>query len=218
MKKVTLYSCVFATLTLLPSWPVLASNAVPNPWSVRLGVGRVIFAESADLSVGGAPLPNSGAKVSDNTAFLFAVDYRFLPNFSVELTGGVPPTTTLRGKGVLAGTKLGEVTYAPAVLTAKYHVNQLSPIIVPYVGAGLNYTIVTSAKDAGIANLDVDNAFAFALQVGVEFRIKSAVGVYLDGKWIKLDTTAKGTVGPNAAKADVTLNPLILSAGLGLHF
>lgn len=207
-----------ALLGLLPAWPAIAQTLPETPWSVRLGIGRVAFSESADISLGGAPLAGAGAAASNNTTLLFSLDYRFSPEVSVELAAGIPPTTTLSGTGLLSGMQLGKVTYAPAVLTGKYHFTGLGPGFVPYIGAGVNYTLVTDADDGAIAGLTVKNAFAPALQIGFETNADRRFGFYADAKWIFLDTKASGTVGGAPAQADVTLDPLILGAGIVYRF
>lgn len=195
-----------------------ADTSPTTPWSVRLGAGSVNFGESADISLGGAPFPGAGAAVSNNTTLLFSVDYRFSPDFSVEFAGGIPPTTTLTGTGALAGTHLGKVTYAPAVLTLKYHFTGLGADIVPYVGAGVNYTVITDTKDGAIQGFKVKNAFAPAVQLGFETNADRRFGFYADAKWIFLETEATGTVGGTPARADITLDPLILGAGIVYRF
>lgn len=207
-----------ALLGSVLSCPAIAQDAPSTPWSVRVGLGHVAFGESADISLGGAPLAGAGASVSNNNALLFSLDYRFSPTFSVEFAGGIPPTTTLSGTGPLAGATLGRVTYAPAVLTAKYHFSNFDPSIVPYVGAGVNYTLITDTEDNAISGLRVRNAFAPVLQIGFETNADRRPGFYADAKWIFLDTRATGTVGGAPASADVTLDPLIVSAGVVYRF
>jgi len=53
---------------------------------------------------------------------------------SFPLTVGVPPTTTLTGKGgPVDGLELGRAKYAPAVLSAHYHFD--AGVVKPYVGS-----------------------------------------------------------------------------------
>lgn len=212
------HTVYLALLGSVLSCPAIAQDAPSTPWSVRVGLGHVAFGESADISLGGAPLAGAGASVSSNTTLLFSVDYRFSPTFSVEFAGGIPPTTTLSGTGPLAGATLGKVTYAPAVLTAKYHFSNLGPGIVPYVGAGVNYTLITDTEDSAISGLKVKNAFAPVIQAGFETNADRKLGFYADAKWIFLDTKATGTVGGAPASADITLDPLILGVGVVYRF
>lgn len=207
-----------ALLGLLSACPAFAQDAPQSPWSVRVGVGHIGFSESADISLGGAPLAGAGASVSDNATLLFSLDYRFSPEFSLEFAAGIPPETTLSGSGLLAGLELGKVTYAPAVLTGKYHFTNLGTDFVPYIGAGVNYTMITDTDDGAIAGLKVKNAFAPVLQVGFETNADRKLGFYADAKWIFLDTKAHGTVGGAPAEAEIKLDPLIVGAGLVYRF
>ena len=87
------------------------------------------------------------------------------PSVIVSLTAGLPPTTTLIGKGgPVDGLQLGRVKYGPAVLSAHYHFDAGS--FKPYVGAGINYTAVLESKDGAVAELDVKSAWGSVLQVG----------------------------------------------------
>ena len=143
-----------------------AASAQNSPWSVRLGAAHVGFNTQADVFLGGVAVPGANAEASNNTTLGLEIGYSLSPEWTGRLLLGVPPTTTLTGTGALAGTgTLGRVTYAPAVLSLTYGLGQWGPIK-PYVGAGINYTIVFKSEDGFISNLDVKNAFAPVLQLG----------------------------------------------------
>ncbi len=92
---------------------------------------------------------------------------------------------------------------------------------IPYVGAGVNYTIVFRSKDGFISNLDVRNAFGPVAEVGVEWRIDRDWSVSLDARKIFLKTKATGVLpamGGAAAHADVRLDPLVVFAAVGRRF
>lgn len=189
-----------------------------GPWSVRLGLSYIGLDESADISLGGSKVPGASFSADDDLTPTIGVGYRFSERFSAEFTVGVPPTAGLTGTGPLAGTKLGDVTYGPATLTGLYHFPKFGNGLDAYVGGGVNYTLIFGTKDRAISDFKVDNAFAPVLQAGIEGPLASKTGWFLDVKYIPLQTKARGNVGGVPAKADITLNPLVATAGIVLHF
>lgn len=178
----------------------------------------VVFDEGARISLGGVEVPGASARADDNFTVGFEIGYRFTENFAVSFTAGIPPSTTLTGTGPLAGTELGRVTYGPAVLSAHYHFTNFGPLFQPYVGAGVNYTLVWNEKDKAIKNLKVDNAFGFVLQAGIESDFNEHWGTFVDVKKIFLETDATGTVGGAPASGKIDLDPWIVMAGVTYRF
>lgn len=189
-----------------------------GPWSLRLGLSHIGMDESADISLGGAPLPGASFTTGNDVTPTIGIGYRFSERISAELTVGIPPTASLTGTGPLAGIVLGDVTYGPATLTALYHFPKSRNGLDAYIGGGVNYTLIFDTKDRAISDFKVDNAFAPVLQAGIEGPLGSKTGWFLDVKYIPLETKARGTVGGAPAKADITLNPLIATAGIVLRF
>lgn len=192
-----------------------------SPWTVRLGAAHVGFSVTADVSVAGNPVPGGDATASSNTTLGLEVARQLTPRTSARLLVGVPPTTTLSGSGALASAgELGKVTYAPAVLSLTYQLTEGGSVR-PYVGAGLNYTMVFKSRDAFMAQLDVKNAFAAVAQAGVEFDLTADTTLAIDARKIFLKTKADGVLpafGNAPAHADVRLNPLVLFASVGWRF
>ncbi|EWS65875.1 Outer membrane protein W precursor [Hydrogenophaga sp. T4] len=195
--------------------------AQTSPWTVRLGAAHVGFSAQADVLVNGTLVPGADARASSNTTLGLEVSYDFTPRWTGRLLVGVPPTTTLTGTGTLAGTgTLGKVQYGPAVLSMTYNLLTSGPIR-PYVGAGVNYTIVFKSKDGFISNLDVKNAFGAVAQVGVEIPLEDDWSISLDARKIFLKTKASGSLlamGGAAANANVRLNPLVVFASVNKRF
>jgi outer membrane protein len=71
-------------------------------------------------------------------------------------------------------------------------------------------------SDLGGAKISLDDSWGFALQGGVDVEIGKGWYLNADIKKVWLDTDAswQGT----AAKADVTVDPLIASVGIGYRF
>lgn len=209
----------FAPIVLGSLAAPASSQEFDRGWFVRTGPLGVVFDSGATVSVGGGVVPGGNATADDNLTLSFDVGYQFNDRFSVMLTGGIPPTADLHGQGSLYGAGyLGSATYAPSVLAGQYWFETGNPKFRPYIGVGVNYTIILDTDDGAIGGLKVDNAWAPVLQAGVESAINDKLGVYFDVKKLWLDTKAIGTVGGVAASADVTLDPWLIGAGISYRF
>ena len=211
---------VLATVGVLASVANLA-YADENDWRLRIGPGHIAFDKNVTLSAGGAVIPGAGARLQDNTALLAEIGYRVTPNWSAGLTFGIPPTTKVNGTGTAEPFgEFGRVKYGPLGMTAQYQFNA-GGTLQPYVGAGAVYYMVFSSKDAAITQLEVDNAWGSVIQVGADYNLTPTVGLFFDVRKLYLKTTATGflpAAGGAPVKADATLNPLVIHAGLLVRF
>lgn len=197
-----------------------------SPWSLRLGPGFVSFSPSAKVSVAGADVPGAKVKAANNTTLAFEVGYALTDRWTARLALGIPPTATLRSDGSLTafsppltGT-LGKVKYGPAVLSATYRLIDTGPIR-PYIGAGINYTVVLSTPDGDLNQLDAKSAWGRVLQAGFDVPLNDRWTVFLDFRKIWVKTTATGVVnalGGAPVRAEVALDPLITHLGVGYRF
>lgn len=212
-----------ASLLMLAA--TLASTAAraqdDSPWTVRLGAAHVGFSTRAEVQVGGAPVPGADASASSNTTLGLELAYDLSPQWTGRFLIGVPPTTTLTGTGALASAgTLGKVTYGPAVLSATYRPWTTGPVR-PYVGAGLNYTIVFRSEDGFISPLDVKNGLGTVLQIGADIPLDGGWSVGIDARKIFVKTQADGrlpAMGGAVAHADVRLDPLVVFLSVGRRF
>lgn len=217
MKNIRIKVAALATGTLLTA-PALAQS---SPWSVYVGGAYIAFDSSSSFKVNGQPVPGGDATASNNASMAFGAVYHFDPAWSVELALGLPPTSTLTGKGTLssAGT-LGKVEYGPAVVSVRRSFFTVSPVR-PYVGIGLNYTLVLNSKDGFVHGLHVKSGFGPVLQIGCEIPIDKNLSILMDLKKIWLSTSGTGTLpafGGAPAYADVHLNPIVATAAISYRF
>ena len=195
-----------------------SASDTPGPWWVHAGPVQVQFHTKADVSVGGAQVPGGGVDASNSTTLGLEIGYDLTPNVATRLTIGVPPTTKLTGTGPLQGAgDLGRAKYAPAVLSATWSFDGLGAFR-PYVGAGVNYTIVLDSQDGAITSLKVKSAFGSVVQAGFDVLLGQRWGLFLDLKKIFLRTTADGMVGPAPTSASVRLDPLLVHGGVSYRF
>lgn len=203
-----------------------AAHAGDSPWSLRAGPAQVSFDTQSTVEVAGAPVPGGFIEAEDRTILAFELGYRATDRWTLRLAFGVPPTSRLSTGGTLntlvpplTGT-LGRVKYGPAVLSATWKLGDFGALR-PYVGAGINYTHVFKTTDGDIAGLRIKSAWGSALQAGFDVAIDRDWSLFVDARKVFVKTTATGAVpalGGPPAKADVTLDPLIVHAGISYRF
>ena len=151
--------------------------------------------------------------------------YFFTPNIGVEAIAG-SFRTSLKTNNSLAP-DIGNTWILPPTITAQYHFAPKGAIN-PYVGAGLNYTFFynttgsTLTSTTGNANrLHLSNNVGYALQAGVDVNITGRLYANFDVKYIFLTTDAQiggGVGGTYPLTSHVTVNPLLVGAGVGYRF
>lgn len=204
-------------------WENLRCKGHCHPLFLRASTCTVLFGESADIRIAGTTLPGGGISVEDHTTFAFDLGYRIAPRWSVMLTSGAPPETTINGAGALAGATIGEVTYAPIMLTTQYYVplgrriTALEDSYV-YVGAGVNYTMFYETLDGNVSDFDIDDAAGTLLQLGVQKNFNNSLGAFAEVKRLFLETDATGNLGLAPIDADLKLNATILKFGMSYGF
>jgi outer membrane protein len=203
------------------AWPVKAAAQAHGRFFIRGGPAYANFDASAHVSVAGTAVGGADVSVHSNTGGQVEAGYALTPNWEITLTLGIPLKGRIFGAGTLnAAGKLGEATYGPGVLSVLY-VPFTANNFRPYIGGGLNYTLILSTHDAALTDLKIDSAAGVALQCGSEITVSGRSAWFFDIKRIWLKTNADGIIitpmGSQPASARVTLDPLILTTGLSLH-
>ncbi len=179
---------------------------------VRLrGIG-VLPRDSADISgIGG------NTSVSDDIVPELDFTYFVTDNIAFELIAATTHHDVHATGTSLGRVDLGSVRLLPPTLTAQWHFLPKERIS-PYVGAGINYTIFYDQDAPGgtVTDIDYDNSFGAALQVGVDVAVTDKVYLNVDVKRLWLSTDVK--VNKGAIKADVDLDPWIVGFGVGYLF
>ena len=178
-----------------------AQQVSEGPWMVR---ARAVHLNSSNGD--STPL-----NLSINDKWLPEVDISYFinPNVDVELILTVPQKQTLSAGGLAIGT----FKHLPPTLTAQYHFTNFGGFK-PYVGAGVNYTRISSVNlPAGVT---VDrNSFGPALQVGVDIPVAKNMYLNFDIKkvYIRTDVAAGGSkIGT------FKVDPVLVGVGLGWRF
>ena len=206
----------------MPTGPMPSVPSLSDPtFFIHVGPVGVFPAESAKIKIGGVLQPGATISIDPHYTANIEVGYYFAHGWAVAFSGGIPPKIDINGAGSVAAVgKLGSVVYGPSALLLQYHLLDWG-MIKPYVGAGPVIMPVFDNTDGAIANLKVNSALGAAAQIGVDVMLNQNWGIYVDVKKAYLRTKAKGNVtvpaGPPMS-ADVTLDPLTVSAGITYTF
>jgi outer membrane protein len=233
MKK-TIISLMLASVFT----PFLA-QAEEGDWVVRLRAVNVSPNEDSKLgrtvnNLLGAPVmtPSAELAVSDKVIPELDISYYITKNIAAELilAVGTRHNVSIQGDraGVVGNQALGSVNLLPPTLTAQWHFNP-DQTFDPYVGAGINYTIMLDRNlkgSAGAINgnkIKIDSdSWGPALQAGFDINLKDGWLINADVKYVWLDTDVKlkGAVTSNVwRKIDsLDINPWVIGIGIGKKF
>ena len=205
MKK-SMLKLMFAALAFAGvAVPTLAQE---SPWLVRV---RAVHIDPADKS---DPIGGSGASdrlhVSDKWIPEVDVSYFFTPNWAAELILTYPQKHDV----TLDGQRIGSFKHLPPTLTAQYHFLPGAQID-PYVGAGINYTLISKVDILNGAGRLEHDSIGGALQAGVDFRIDGKWSLNLDVKKVQIRSDVD-IAGVRASR--VKIDPVLIGVGLGYRF
>jgi len=86
----------------------------------------------------------------------------------------------------------------------------------PYVGAGVNYTRISSVDLLdGNGRLE-SNSIGFALQAGFDVKLDKNWSVNFDVKKVQIGSDVKDTAGNKLSK--VSIDPWLVGVGIGYRF
>lgn len=220
MSKSTIIAALIAGAASLPAHAQTEENR--DRFFLRGGPAFATFDATAKVDVAGKSVPGADASVNNNTGVAIEGGWFFLPDWSVSLTVGIPPTARIHGEGTLSSAGLlGSVSYGPSVLGVQYNV-PTGGRFRPYIGAGYNYTLIYHVRGSAIRDLRVSDGNGPVAQAGAEYRVNSHMSVFADVKKIWIAVDANGLIdtpaGSLPAHARAELNPVIANAGVSWHF
>ena len=159
-------------------------------------------------------------EADNDTTFAFTLTYMATDHVGIELLGSAPFEHNIDAIGSLSSAlgTVGETNHLPPTLMAQYYFRPHAKVR-PYVGAGLNYTIFFD-EDLNVPglDLDLDNSLGLAFQAGVDIDITDRV--FLNGSvwYMNIDTDATIDSAADQAKFEVSIDPVVLFAGIGYRF
>lgn len=201
MKKHAIAAALLGTVLCSAA---MAQQATEGPWMVR---ARAVHLNSSNGD-------STGLGLGINNKWMPEVDisYFFNKNVAVELILTVPQKQTLSSSVI--GGDIGSFKHLPPTLTAQYHFTDLGAFK-PYVGAGINYTRISSVN-LTVPGVTVDrNSFGPALQVGVDIPVAKNLYLNFDVKkvYIRTDVASAGNkIGT------FKIDPVLFGIGLGWRF
>jgi len=198
MKKIL----IAAAVGLLVAGQVAAQE---SPWLVR--------ARAVNLNMtNDNTTPVTGLGASNKTIPEVDISYFINKNVAAELILTVPQQMHV----VSAGGDVGTFKALPPTLTVQYHFTDLNGYK-PYVGAGVNFTKITSVSLAGGA-FGLDNhSYGFAVQAGVDVPLNKQVSLNFDVKKVQIQSDVY--VAATGAKAgSLKLDPTLVGVGIGYRF
>ena len=208
---VVLAAIAFAAL------PAMAQEA-QGDWLVR---ARAVRLDPANRStaIGALAVPADAITINSKTIPEIDVTYFFTPNIAAELVLTVPQKqhVTVEQSALGGPVEIGTFKHLPPSLLLQYHFIP-NGTFRPYVGAGLNYTRISSTRLAvptvGELQLEHDS-FGLALGAGVDIAIAKNVFLNFDVKKLQIRTDVKlaGTT-----LSTVKVDPWLIGVGIGYRF
>ena len=197
--------------------PALAQEAQGN-WLVRARAVRLDPANKSD-AIGALAVPEDAITINNKTIPEVDITYFFTPNIAAELVLTVPQKqrVTIEQSALGGPVDIGTFKHLPPTLTLQYHFLPEGTFR-PYVGAGFNYTRISSTNlnVPTVGRLDLDHN-SFGLAVGAGFDIKVAKNVFLNFDVKKVQIRTDVSLNGNKLST-VKVDPLLIGVGIGYRF
>ncbi|WP_443115184.1 OmpW/AlkL family protein [Herbaspirillum seropedicae] len=207
MKKIVTIAAAAAAFASSFAAPVFAQEA-QSPWLVRVRAVHLSPENKSD------PINGQGASdlITINSKTIPEVDisYFFTKNIAAELVLTYPQEQDVR----LNGSKIGTFKHLPPSLLVQYHFMPDSAFS-PYVGAGINYTRISSVNISGGLQLD-NSSFGGALQIGADYKINKNWLINFDIKKVQISSDVKTASGTKISS--VKIDPWLIGVGVGYRF
>ena len=202
---------LLASALVVLSTSAAAQNA-EGPWMIRVRALSLTPANKSD-AIPSLNVLADKITVSDKIFPDIDISYFLTRNIAAELVLTYPQQHDVE----LNGTKIGTFKHLPPTLLAQYH---LLPdgVIRPYVGAGVNFTLISNVDlhVPGVGDLDLESSsVGYAVQAGADIKL-------MPGKFLNIDVK-KVAIGSDVTKTGtkvttVNVDPFLISVGLGIRF
>ncbi|MEI7530440.1 MAG: OmpW family outer membrane protein [Betaproteobacteria bacterium] len=192
--------------------PVMVQSE-ENPWMLRVRGVDLLFQNGQSGGNGYVQALNISAQ--NRVIPEFDISYFFNKNISLELVLTYPQNIDISATNATVGT----INALPPSLVAQYHFTNYGQIV-PYVGAGINYTIFGNRTNfPALGNsLTVDqSSVGFVGQVGFDYMFTKNWGLNVDLKYITMSTGVT-TVANGTNYGTLTLNPWTPAVGVTYKF
>ncbi|MGM0983770.1 MAG: OmpW/AlkL family protein [Pseudomonadota bacterium] len=150
--------------------------------------------------------------VRDDSAFAFTLGYRVTDKLGMELLAAEPFDHDIE----LNGANLASTDHLPPTLTLQYYpLGGTAARVQPYAGIGVNYTRFSDEEIATGDDLDLDDSWGAAGQLGVDLLIDDNWALNAAAWYIDIDTDASLN---GSDIGTVEIDPLVVMAGLSFRF
>lgn len=193
--------------------PAIAS-AQAGTVLVRARVAQIVPADKSD-AIPALGVPADAITVSKKVIPEIDFSYFFTDNIAAELILTYPQKHDVK----VNGTKIGSFKHLPPTLLAQWHFMPKEAFS-PYVGAGINLTLISSVKLSAGPGLDLDldsTSVGGALQAGFDYKFDKNWSLNVDVKYVQIRSDV--TLKSNGAKvSEVKVDPIIWGVGIGYRF
>ena len=193
-------------------------------------------ADSSSVKVDQGPLAgtNLGGKATMDSDTQLGLNFAYMidAHWGIELLAATPFEHEVKLKGTSLGSaangKLGTLKHLPPTLSVVYYPLDSKSDFQPYLGPGINYTVIydehvgSEAQAKGWRNFEAENSWGLAFQVGADYMITDNILINAQVRYIDIDTRAtveNDSLAPGTrAKVNVDVDPFIYMVGLGYKF
>ncbi|MFJ3058163.1 OmpW family protein [Herbaspirillum sp. NPDC087042] len=207
MKKIVTITAAVAAFASSFAAPVFAQEA-QSPWLVRVRAVSLNPDNKSDQINGNG----ASDRLTINSKIIpeFDISYFFTPNISTELILTYPQKQDVR----LDGNTIGSFKHLPPTLTLQYHFMPEAAFS-PYVGAGINYTRISSVNLPNGMQLNSSSVGA-ALQFGADYKIDKNWLINFDVKKVQISSDVLAANGSKVS--NVRIDPWLIGVGVGYRF
>jgi outer membrane protein len=163
--------------------PAAAVDA--GTWMLKVG------AHDVDPKSDNGTLADGALAIEVDSSIRPTIMFEYFPakNVGIELLAAWPFEHDVNANGALVGT----VQHLPPTLSLQYHFDRGGKVV-PYIGAGLNYTFFFSEETTGPikgTDLQLGSSFGLAGHVGIDFMGAGAWSWGIDARWIDIDSDVR---------------------------
>ncbi|MFC7050454.1 OmpW/AlkL family protein [Emcibacter nanhaiensis] len=216
MKTKLLTTCCIAGLAAATLMSGVAEAKEKGDWMIR---ARGIWVSP---DAGGTTSIGGDVDIDDKVVPEVDFTYFVTDNIALELIAATTKHNPVVKGSDLGDVPIGSVWLLPPTVTVQYHFAPQEDFS-PYVGAGVNYTFFYSENTSdtldglGLTTIDYSDGFGWALQAGVDYKIKDQWYFNIDVKKLFLSTDVSIANGAVTAP-DVDIDPWIVGVGIGYLF
>lgn len=185
----------------------------------RAGVGSVDPKSTAFSD----PVDDVAVKIDSGTSLTLTGVYMINSNWALEVLAAWPFKHDINLVSGGVSVNLAETEHLPPTFSVQYHFMPDGQFQ-PYAGLGLNYTtfldteLSQEAIAAGLVDIDLDDSFGVAAQIGADIMMNDRWLFNVDLRWINIESDATLDDGIEVETAKVEIDPLVYSVNVGYKF